>query len=124
MFFDELISGLKRMHIELTVLYKNVQSHFMNVPIDEVIDIIMEYARSIDTNLSIPLFMFNQIRRICACKIQFIFNGQYHHQIDGVLIGSPIIPVLVDIFMGYLEMKAQTTFSSLSVYRKFVDGEG
>ena len=32
-------------------------------------------------------------------KSHFIFDGQYYDQIDGVAMGSPLGPVLANIFM-------------------------
>ena len=33
----------------------------------------------------------------------FLFNGNYYDQIDGVAMGSPLGPVLANLFMGYHE---------------------
>ena len=33
----------------------------------------------------------------------FLFQGTFYDQIDGVAIGSPLGPVLANLFMGYYE---------------------
>ena len=35
--------------------------------------------------------------------IHFIFNGSFYDQIDGVAMGSPLAPVLANLFMGHHE---------------------
>ena len=30
-----------------------------------------------------------------------LFNGSFYDQIDGVAMGSPLAPVLANLFMGY-----------------------
>ena len=36
---------------------------------------------------------------LCTKKVHFTFNGKIYIQVDGVTIGSPLGPVLADIFM-------------------------
>ena len=38
-------------------------------------------------------------------KSHFIFDGQYYDHIDGVFMGSPLRPVLANIFMCHFEEK-------------------
>ena len=35
----------------------------------------------------------------------FIFNGKFYNQIDAVAMGSPLAPVLANIFMDFYESK-------------------
>ena len=45
------------------------------------------------------LFLF------ATSQIRFIFNSKFYNQIDGVVMGSPLAPVLANIFMGFHESK-------------------
>ena len=54
-------------------------------------------------------------------NVQFYFDGVYYKQVDGVAMGSPLGPVLADIFMGYIEEKAAATIRHLPLYRRYVD---
>ena len=38
-------------------------------------------------------------------KTHLIFNSKFYNQIDGVAIGSPLAPVLANVFMGFHECK-------------------
>ena len=55
-------------------------------------------------------------------KSHFVFDGHYYDQIDGVAIGSPLGPVLANIFMCDFEQKWLTNadFRS-SIWFRYVD---
>ncbi|XP_076247886.1 LOW QUALITY PROTEIN: uncharacterized protein LOC143187549 [Calliopsis andreniformis] len=71
----------------------DVQSLFTNVPIDDSIDIIKD---KMPVNL-IPLVHHYLI------STYFLFQGTYYEQVSGAAMGSPISPVIADIFMEHLE---------------------
>ena len=51
-----------------------------------------------------------------------IFNGQYYDQIDGVAMGSPLGPVLANIFMCHFEEKwVLNNNARPSVWFRYVD---
>ena len=79
----------------------DVYSLFINVPLDETIQICL------DKFLLIP-------RRYTSCclkkllefatkKTHFLFDGKYYDQIDSVAMGAPLVPVLANIFMCHFE---------------------
>ena len=37
-------------------------------------------------------------------QAHFIFNSKFYNQIDGVVMGSPLAPVLANIFMGFTNL--------------------
>ena len=84
----------------------DVQSLFTNVPINEVINSIHEYAAEHKLQLRLPLFDLERLLRLCTTGVRFLFDGNYYIQSDGVAMGSPLRPVLADIFMGYVEQQA------------------
>ena len=38
-------------------------------------------------------------------QTDFIFNSKFYNQIDGAAMGSPLAPVIANIFMGFHESK-------------------
>ena len=53
----------------------------------------------------------------------FMFESKFYDQIDGVAMGSPLGPVLANLFMGYHEQKWLQSFeeSEVVLYRRYVD---
>ena len=53
----------------------------------------------------------------------FLYKGQYYDQIDGVAMGSPLGPVLANLFMGYKEKIWLKRYKGPKVnfYRRYVD---
>ena len=44
-----------------------------------------------------------RLLRFCLTSTSFLYRGQHYQQLDGVAIGSPVSPVITDIFMEDLE---------------------
>ena len=56
-------------------------------------------------------------------RTHFLFNGNYYDQIDDVAMGSPLGPVLANLFMEYHEKTWLEEFKTCEVvlYRRYVD---
>ena len=56
-------------------------------------------------------------------EANFLFNGKCCDQIDGVAMGSPLAPILANIFMRYFEENAFQSYHGCSpiLYRRYVD---
>ena len=57
-------------------------------------------------------------------KSDFIFNGEYYDQIDGVAMGSPLGPVLANIFMWVVNYIGRPSISFRYVDVTFTPGGG
>ena len=56
----------------------------------------------------------------CFTNTYFLFQGKYYEQVQGAAIGSPISPLIANIFMEEFEVKALST--SPTLWLRFVDG--
>lgn len=100
----------------------DITSLFTNVPINDTIDMIEEIILKFGIPVSVPFPMLRRLLTLCTKGVQFLFNGKYVKQIDGIAMGSPLGPTLANIFLGYLEMKISGVINkSLSSYMRYVD---
>ena len=84
----------------------DVSSLFTNVPLDETIQICLDklYALS-NPPAMLPRSALKDLLVFATKKSHFVFDGQYYDQVDGVAMGSPLGPVLANIFMCHFEEK-------------------
>ena len=59
----------------------------------------------------------------CPTHTYFLFQGKYYEQVQGAAMGSPISPLIANIFMEEFEVKALNSFPyPPSLWLRFVDG--
>jgi hypothetical protein len=104
----------------------DVSSLFTNVPLEETIHILADKAFAND--------WFNQTHHLNLSKQDlihllegatkdqlFLFNGQLYEQTDGVAMGSPLGPLLANVFMCSIEETLDREGKMPSYYRRYVD---
>ena len=101
----------------------DVKSLFTNVPLDKTIQIILHKVyveKKIKTLIPKPIL--KELLLLCTKHLHFSFNGEIYIQIDGVAMGSPLGPLLANIFMISLEEKVLPKVSSyLCFWKRYVD---
>ena len=83
----------------------DVTSFFTNIPLQEIIDIAINLIFNHNPNLNITKKELKKLFLFATLPIHFIFNSKFYNQIDGVAMGSPLVPVLANIFVGFYESK-------------------
>ena len=82
----------------------DLQSLFLNIPLDETIDICVDMVYNKCKKVKALLKChFKQLLTLSVKSSLFLFNGAYYARIDGVAMGSPLGPTLADIFLTYYE---------------------
>ena len=97
---------------------------FTNVPLKEVIDICARTLYHEDV-LEVPPptlteASFRELLQKVTSGVEFSFEGVMYKQIDGVAMGSPLGPILANIFDGYHEKRIQS-HPWPQVYDRYVD---
>ena len=83
----------------------DVSSLFTNIPLDETIQICLDKLYALPDPPTMPRSALKGLLEFSTKKSHFIFDGDYYDQIDGVVMGSPLGPVLANIFMCHFEEK-------------------
>ena len=82
----------------------DIKSLFTNVPLEETIDICVNQLYHSD--LQKPALTEKSFRKLIqkvTAGVEFSFSDIMYQQVDGVAMGSPLGPVLANIFVGYHE---------------------
>ena len=83
----------------------DVSSLFTNVPLEETLNSCLDKLFSLADPLALPRVVLRKLLEFATKKSHFLFDGKYYDQIDGVAMGSPLGPVLANIFMCAFEEK-------------------
>ena len=63
-----------------------------------------------------------QLLEFCLTKTYFLFQGKYCEQVQGAAMGSPISPLIANLFMEEFEVKALNSCPHLPfLWLRFVD---
>ena len=100
------VSQIKNANLSKKFLVSyDVTSLFTNIPLQETIDIAINLIFNHNPNLNITKKVLKKLFLFATSQTHFIFNSKFYNQIDGVAMGSPLAPVLANIFMGFYGSK-------------------
>ena len=120
----KFVEELKEVSIndKLLVSYK-VKSSFIKIPLKETIKLAVDLMKTSYPNLKISSDDLTKLFKFATCETYFLFNGKFYDQIDGVAMGSPLAPVLVNLFMGHNKTHWLENFQGTppSYYTRYVD---
>ena len=74
---------------------------FTNIPLKEKIKTAVDLIKTSYPNLKISNNNLTKLFKFATCETDFLFNRTFYDQIDGVATRSPLVPVLVNLFMGH-----------------------
>ena len=87
----------------------DVSALFTSVPIDPALNIIKDLLDKDNTLKERTVMEVGDIillLEFCLKNTYFSFQGQIYEQVEGAAMGSPVSPIVANLYMEYLEQKA------------------
>ncbi|EFN74754.1 hypothetical protein EAG_01936, partial [Camponotus floridanus] len=120
----DLIDRLPNIYIgnNFQLISLDVISFFTNIPIEEALVCIEHIWDDISHSCDVTKNEFMLAVRFVLRSTFFKFNNKIYEQTHGILMGSPLSPVVADIFLRDLEKKALNLLSYRpAFYFRYVD---
>lgn len=104
----------------------DVTALFTNVPLGETINILVNKAFADDWfnkthGLNLQKDQLVKLLEIATTNQLFQFDGQLYEQTDGVAMGSPLGPLMANVFMRHLEEKLARDGLMPHLYSRYID---
>ena len=84
----------------------------ISVLVDPALNIIkglLEHDTSLCEGTVLLVQNIIELLGFCIHNTHFSFQGQFHEQVEGAVMGSPVSPTVANLYMEYFERKALTT---------------
>ena len=89
-----------------------VSALFTSVPVDPALNIIKDLLEKDHTLKERTVMAVSDIilqLEFCLKNTYFSFQDQFYEQVEGAAMGSPVSPILANLYMEFLEQKALST---------------
>ena len=109
--FIQQIQGIQLQPNQCMVSF-DVKAFFTSVPIQSAITIIkklLEEDQSLQQRTTMSVNNITSLLEFCLKSTYFTYQGQYFEQLEGAAMGSPISPIVANLFMENFEEKAIST---------------
>ena len=122
--FIQQLQGKRYEPGEVTTSF-DVKALFTSVPVKPAIQIVKQRSQQDNTlpqRTCMSITQITSLLEFCLTNTYFLIQGKYYEQVQGAAMGSPISPLIVNIFMEEFEVKALSSFPHPpSLWLRFVD---
>ena len=102
----------------------DVSALFTLVPVDPALNIIRDLLEKDHTLKERTVLAVSDIillLEFCLKNTYFSFQDQFYEQVEGVAMGSPVSPIVANLYIEYLEQKGLSTAPPPWFWHRFVD---
>ena len=103
----------------------DVTALFTKVPVDKSLDIIhdrLEKDASLASRTKLTPLQVRDLLQTCLKTTYFVYDGIIYTQVEGAAMGSPVSPIVANLFMEWFEEVALQSFPyDITVWKRYVD---
>ena len=107
------------------IISYDVSALFTSIPVTSAIQIIknkLEQYTELNKRISKSNNNIPELLQFCLCNTYFLFQGQFCEQTKGAAMCSPMRPVVVNLYMEYIEHRSLTsTVNPPRLWKGYVD---
>ena len=122
--FTDDIKKIKLKEGECIISYY-VSALFTSIPVQSAIQFTkkkLEQDREPHKRMTMSTSNILELLKFCLCNTYFLFQGQFYEQTEGAAMGSPVSPVVANVYMEVFEYRVLTSaVSPPRLWRRYVD---
>ena len=87
----------------------DVSALFTSVPVDPALGVINDLLENdpiLKDRIVVPIKDIILLLVICLKNMYFSFQDHFHEQVKGAAMGSPVSPIVANLYVEYFEQKA------------------
>jgi hypothetical protein len=118
------LKSLSKCNSDYKMVSFDISSLYTKIPLDETIQIILNHVYNDEKpSTAIKKRDMEKLLKIATKDSHFLFNGKLYDRIDGVSMGSPLAPLLAEIFLQEFEKKHLPEFKDMGIkfWKRYVD---